>query len=301
MVKFSEAMASLMRKFKKKHVLSTDMHNRWGDPAISYPTEGSWNQWNQTSGFAANASMEPSRHVEPNESRRYAPSASVAPQHHKDWDDLGSQHIYTPPETTHDRNFPKGYFDENIRHRAERAPNPQMHGLGIEKPRHESRNNSIDSEMDMHSEYQCDEEDSCDEEDEERDTLGASRGLMYRGYTTGDIPRHVGREECGSYSDRPAPSPSLSVTSRMRRASTQSSTTQASSVSGGGSRRTSYTAASSVSAPSLPPDTPRFPTNAMNTLSSAHGEKRHVYRPKPREPERPNRQQMVPSYDELYG
>ncbi|KAJ6084172.1 hypothetical protein N7486_010972 [Penicillium sp. IBT 16267x] len=142
-------------------------------------------------------------------------------------------------------------------------------------------------------------DESCDEEDEERDTLGDPRELMCRGHTTGDISRQVGRDECGSYDyDRAAKSPALSITSRMRRASIQSATTQASSVAGS-SRRTSYTAASSVSAPSLP-DTPRF---ASHTMHSAHAEKRPpVPRPKTRDPEPITTQhELVPSYDELYG
>ncbi|KAJ6140565.1 hypothetical protein N7470_010361 [Penicillium chermesinum] len=78
----------------------------------------------------------------------------------------------------------------------------------------------------------------------------------------------------------------------MRRSSTQSSATT-SSVAGATSRRTSYTtAASSVSAPSLPPDTPRFAYSNM--------EKR-APRPKRREPDPVAMQQLVPSYDELYG
>ncbi|KAJ5731317.1 uncharacterized protein N7483_005825 [Penicillium malachiteum] len=304
-------MANFVKKFKRKHRLSTEMHDRWGDTAISYPNQGSWNQWNQTSGFAANASATiESRPAESDGPRRYIPttSNSVAPSH-QGWSDASSQTMRTSPESTHsthekpEHEIPKGYFDENIRHRtaSERAPKHHIRGLGINGPPQEVPHTHIPSPMDLDvdvdiiDDYDHYSDESCDEEDEERDTLGDSRCLMTRGYSSGDVPR---REECGSYSDRPAPSPALSVTSRMRRASVQSSTTQASSAAGTCSRRTSCTAASSVSAPSLPPDTPQYP---VNTMHSAQPEKRHVPRPKPREPDHLAQQQMVPGYDELYG
>ncbi|KAJ5659354.1 hypothetical protein N7507_005805 [Penicillium longicatenatum] len=286
-------MSGFMKKFKKKRRLSTELHDRWGDPAISYPNEGSWNQWNQTSGFVANASMpiEAPRRLQPDDSRNYG-RPSVPPLQHQGWNNFNPHiHAHTPPDSKHDgSNFPSGYFDASIRRRPEKALRAQYQGLGIDGPRHDIQEDIRDEENDSI----CDE--SCDEEDGERDTMGDPRELMYRGHATGDIPR-VGRDECGSY-DRAAKSPALSITSRMRRVSTQSSATQASSVAGS-SRRTSYTAASSVSAPSLP-DTPRFASHAMH---SAHAEKRPpVPRPKTRDPEpTPTQHEMVPSYDELYG
>ena len=297
MVNLFKAMAGLMKKFKRKYRLSTEMHDRWGDTAISYPNEGSWNQWNQPSGFVANASanIEPPRHAEPDQPRHHAPIASVPPQ--EGWKEFNYQHVHTP-ELQHDTsNIPKGYFDENIRRRPDRGSvsKPQMRGLGIESTRHEVQPNR---DLDMHMDDDCS-SDSCDE-DEERDTLGDARGLIHRGYTTGDIPRYTAKDDY-TYGDRPAPSPSLSVTSRMRRASTQSSATQASSIAGTSSRRTSYTAASSVSTPSLPPNTPRHVHPPTHSAHSTHPEKRHAPRPRPREPEQTARQQMVPSYDELYG
>ncbi|KAJ5632437.1 hypothetical protein N7490_008776 [Penicillium lividum] len=288
-------MASFMKKFKKKRRLSTELHDRWGDPAISYPNEGSWNQWNQTSGFVANASIETPHHLKPDDSRRYGPP-SVPPQN--GWNDFHPHLQNIPPEPIHDRtNFPRGYFDATIRRRPEKIQRPPVQGLGIGDTRHELRDEPQGRDsMDDLVDESCDEE---DEEDEERDTLGDPRGLNYRGYPTGDIPiaRNVSREDCG-YNDIAAKSPALSITSRMRRTSIQSATTQASSVAGS-SRRTSYTATSSVSAPSLPPDTPRIPSHAMHLH-----EKRPVPRPKTREPEptpKPTQHEMVPSYDELYG
>lgn len=299
MGKLSQVMARFMKKFKKKRRLSTEFHDRFGDPDISYPNEGSWNQWSQTSGFVANASIsiEAPHRLQPDDSRYYG-RPSVQALQNQGWNNFNPQHIHTntPPESIHDgSNFPKGYFDANIRRRPEKTLRPQFQGLGIDSPRHDIRDNISDRDDDNDS--ICDqEEESCDEDDEERDTLGDPGDLMSRGYTTGDIPR-VGRDECGSY-DRAAKSPALSITSRMRRVSIQSSTTQASSVAGS-SRRTSFTAASSVSVPSLP-DTPRFASHAMR---SAHAEKRPpVPRPKTRDPEpTPNQHEMVPSYDELYG
>lgn len=299
MGRLSQIMARFMKRFKKKQRLSTEYHDRFGDPDISYPNEGSWNQWSQTSGFVANASIstEAPHRLQPDDHRHYG-RPSVPPLQNQGWNDFNPHHIHThtPPESIHDdSNFPKGYFDASIRRRPEKAMRPQFQGLGIDSPRHDIRDDIRESDGDDDS--ICDPaEESCDEEDEERDTLGDPRELICRGYTTGEIPRG-GHDECGSY-DRAAKSPALSITSRMRRVSIQSSTTQASSVAGS-SRRTSYTAASSISAPSLP-DTPRF---ASHGIHPAHAEKRPpVLRLKTRDPEpTPSQPELVPSYDELYG
>ncbi|KAJ5935258.1 hypothetical protein N7466_004805 [Penicillium verhagenii] len=308
MGKFSKAMASFMKRFKKKRRLSTELHDRWGDPAISYPNEGSWNQWNQTSGFVANASIEPPRHLQPDHSRHYG-SPPLQPLQNQDWDGFNPHAIQQnhPPESIQKgSNFPKGYFDANIRRPVVKTSTlrPPFPGLGIDGTQHDIRREipDIDSMDDPAADESCDEDD--DEEDEERDTLGDSRCLALRGCATEDtVPRHVVRDDCDSF-DRAAKSPALSITSRMRRVSIQSSTTQASSVAGS-SRRTSYTAASSVSAPSLPPDTPRYPPQAIShAMKMAQAEKRPpVPRRKTREPEPtpPTRQEMVPSYDDLFG
>lgn len=286
-----KAMASLMKKFKRRRRFSSELDSRWGDPSISYPNEGSWNQWDQPSGFVANATPGTSQHIQSDGSRRYVPMGAIPSQHMGGSNDPRSRSIGTRDPTRTGSTIPKGYFDENIRHRSERSYSPHVQGLGIDGTRHVL--------SDVNSATADDE--SCDEGDEEGDTLGDSRGgMMHRGYTATDMSRSSRCDDRDSYTDHSARSPPLSVTSRMRRITMQSSTTeQSSSIAGtASSRHTSYTAASSVSAPSLPPDTPRYAFNAMHPAPS---EKRPVPRPRYREPELPVRPEMVPSYDELYG
>lgn len=280
-----KVMASLIKKFKRKRRLSSELHDRWGDTDISYPNDGSWNQWNQQAGFIANAAIQYPQDLNTNQHKRY-PSAGSDPQRspgsHKFPGSPNSDPTNASPPP-----FPQGYYNQNIRRSDNSGPN--FRGLGISTPSAHSSRESKDP---------MDAEDSCDElDDEERDTLGdPGEGRIHRNYMTGDL-RSSGRDD-SAYSDRASKSPALSVTSRMRRSSTQSSATQCSSVAGG-SRRGSYTtAASSVSAPSLPPDTPRF---AYSGMHSAHAEKRPAPRPKLREPDLVSPQQMVPSYDDLYG
>lgn len=298
-----KTMAGFIKKFKRKRRLSSELHSRWGDPSISYPTQGSWNQRNQPSGHVANASTGLPQSPRPNEIRRYSPTGLPQIPHPDDTrqyislesvqsrESNGSAPPYAPSDPSHDDSvIPKGYFDEKIRHR-EKSLKPPSQGLGIAGTRHDRDRYS------GHDVAVADE--SCDEDDEERDTLGDSGGAVaYRNHATGDASRLPLRDDYDSYPDRASKSPPLSVTSRMRRISTQSSMTEHSSIIGpASSRRTSYTAASSISAPSLPPDTPRYAVHA-------HVEKRAAPRPRYRvEPGPPTgtRQEMVPSYDDLYG
>ncbi|KAJ5096027.1 hypothetical protein NUU61_005383 [Penicillium alfredii] len=281
MVNLCQTMANLVKKFKRKRRMSSELHSRWGDVSISYPIHGSWNQWDQPSGFAANSSTEAPPINQDDIRRRYMP---VDPTSRSTSGESGGLHSRgeatledsiqpSPP-------FPTGHFDESVRHRYGKNNKPRLKGLGISGTRRDPG-----SIPDAATE-------SCDE-DEERDTLGVQ--LSRRDDAIGDMPQYASRHDPELYADRESRSPPLSVTSRMRRCSLQSCSTELSTT---GSRHTSYTAASSVSAPSVHPDTPRF---AYNTMHSAHSEKRHPPRPKHREPSPGARQQMVPSYDELYG
>lgn len=283
MVNPLKAMASLLNRFKRKRRLSSELHSRWGDPAISHPNEGSWNQRNQP-GFAVTIPAGSYHHDLPDESRRYMPMNNGPTQSIGHPNDLGP-HGIDMRDTAAGPPIPKGYFDENIRHRTRRSCSPHVRGLGIDEPGKELPQTPASSD-----------EESCDEEDEERDTFDDPGGSLR--YT--EIPRPSPQLE--SNMDHSARSPPLSVTSRMRRISMQSSTTEHTpSVAGTtSSRRTSFTAASSVSAPSLPPDTPR---NAFDNIRLTPLEKRHSPRLRPREPGPAFavRPELVPSYDELYG
>lgn len=286
-------MATFMKKFKRKRRLSTELHSRWGDVSITYPTQGSWNQCNQP-GYVANAPGRASSNFH-DEGQRYTPSSSVRQPSPKS--SIRRSRSTDPRENpASSSSFPTGYFDQNIRRRAGDDRPPPVQGLGIGDLRRDSSRNASSSIINDDSSSS-----SCDEEDEERDVLGASVGLSPRIYELGDTS-HTPRDSTDDY-DIPAKSPPLSVTSRMRRCSIQSCPTEPTpSVSGGtSSRRTSYTAASSISAPSMPPSTPRYGFNTPKQPPFPPP------RPQPREPREPResesttRQEMVPSYDELYG
>ena len=277
---FLSTMAGLMKKFKRKRRISSELDSRWGDPSISYPTQGSWNQRSKPSGFFVNASSGLPQSPRSDEASRY-----ISLDSNRSHDSNSPVLQYTPSDLGHaDAVIPKGYFDESIRRREKAHKLPQNQGLGIAGTRNDRDFNGDDVVISDN------EEESCDEDDEERDTLGDPGGIItHRHYTPGD--------DYNSYPDCAARSPPLSVTSRMRRISTQSSATEHSSMTGpASSRRTSYTAASSISAPSLP-DTPRYAVHA-------HFDKRVAPRPRYRAEPAPTNgigQGMVPSYDELYG
>ncbi|KAJ5681836.1 uncharacterized protein N7477_001776 [Penicillium maclennaniae] len=283
MVNPLKAMSSLVKRFKRKRRLSSTMHSRWGDPAISYPNEGSWTQKDQ-SGFAVTPPTGAYPHNFPDESRSYVPMNNGPTQSDSHPNELGP-HSIDMRDTVAGLPIPKGYFDENIRHRPQRSCSPHVRGLGIDDPREELQQTPASSN-----------EESCDEDDEERDTFDDPGGSLRCTEIARPSP------QLDSYMGHSSRSPPLSVTSRMRRVSMQSSTTEPTlSVAGTtSSRHTSLTAASSVSAPSLPPGTPRY---AFNNMHPAPLEKRPTPRSRAREPEPAFavRHEMVPSYDDLYG
>ncbi|CAI7663447.1 unnamed protein product [Penicillium glandicola] len=278
-------MASLMKKFKRKRRVSTELHSRWG----------SWNQWNQASGFVADG---PARaNIQSEENQQYLP-ASPLRQASSSASSRRSRNTGTREHQVEDSpSFPTGYFDQNIRRRTGDTHTPPAHttgqGLGLGdlmRGPHRRPSGSIIND-------ECTTDESCDEEEEEeRDTLGPRIELSPREYGMADVS-YTPRDHTEDF-DIPAKSPPLSVTSRMRCSLQSCATDPAASISGTNSRRTSYTAASSISAPSMPPSTPRVAYNTPKQPSFP--EKRYPPRIKPREPE-PAPQEMVPSYDELYG
>ncbi|KAJ5503388.1 hypothetical protein N7463_006262 [Penicillium fimorum] len=290
MIDCLKAMATFMKKFKRKRRVSTELHSRWGDVSITYPTQGSWNQWNHPSDYA-NKSAGKSEENQP-----YRPAGPLR-RSSSGTSSKRSRSIGTREHQVGDLPFPTGYFDQNIRHRMGDSHTPPSHtppgqGLGLDDlsggPHRRPPSSIINDE--------CTTDESCDdeEEEEERDTLGPRIQLSPREYSMGDVS-HTPHDHPEDF-DIPAKSP-LSVTSRMRRCSFQSCATEpTASISGGtNSRRTSFTAASSISAPSMPPSTPRVAC----TPKQPPPEKRYPP-PIKQEPET-TPQEMVPSYDELYG
>lgn len=278
-------MASLLKKFKRKRRLSSELHSRWGDVAISYPTEGSWNQWNQPAGFVANASTQ---------------SSSRAPRHILENSDScarRSRSTSVPDESSRPLStIPKGHFDEHINCRLRRN-RQRVHGLGLSDRRYDV-STAHDSAAVKES---CDEEE--EEAEDEQDILGEPHTLSPRYHAPGDMRRTSGWDDYETSSDCASKSPPLSVTSRMRHCSYKSCSTEPSSRTMSAttsSRHTSYTAASSVSAPpTLPPETPRFAYQAKHL--PVQPEKRVALRAKYREPGPVAEQKLVPSYEELYG
>ncbi|KAJ5142834.1 uncharacterized protein N7515_001621 [Penicillium bovifimosum] len=284
-----KAMATFMKKFKRKRRVSTELHSRWGDVSISYPLQGSWNH--------------PSRAaIQPEDSQQYNSPGPVRQRSHSTSSRVSRStstrelHPESPP-------FPTGYFDQNIRRRVGERHTPPAQGFGPQELGGDYRReashrppSSIIHDESASDDSSCDGEE--EEDDEERDTLGPRVRLSPRDFGMGEIsPATRDNEDF----DIPAKSPPLSVTSRMRRCSIQSCATEpTASISGGtSSRRTSFTAASSISAPSMPPSTPRY---GYHTLKQPpFPEKRYPSRVKQTEPECGPPQELVPSYDELYG
>ncbi|THC99748.1 hypothetical protein EYZ11_000798 [Aspergillus tanneri] len=130
--------------------------------------------------------------------------------------------------------------------------------------------------------WDADSNDGSREEDEGNDAPSALAGPRDR-YPKG--PSRAGaRDEADPYG-KASKSPPLSVTSRMRRCSLQSTTTEPTTAS---SHHTSFT--------SLPSEDPRLMYHHHNHHPPTHYEKKSTRR---REPEPV--QELVPSYDELYG
>lgn len=270
-----KTMMALIRKLRRKRKLSTELHSRWGDVSITYPTEGSWSQWNQPSGFVANTATpspdEGNRQcsLDSHDTASYVPSAAPEPN-----DD-------TSPEDSI-LAIPTGHYDSKLRHRS-KPPTESCTGLRITGSRQEPRPRTPSP---------AEQSESADDNDNDTDTSPPTpnkRG-RYRTETTRKARAEAG---AGTSSQRASKSPPLSVTSRMRRHSQQSNSTEPTTLSmpnTASSQNTSF-AASSLSA-----EDPRLLYNG----STVYQEKKLPLR-KYHEPDTVVRQELVPSYDELYG
>ncbi|KAJ5480767.1 hypothetical protein N7539_006661 [Penicillium diatomitis] len=303
-------MASLMKKLRRKRRLSSELDARWGDPSISYPNQGSWNQWDQPSGFVANASMgAASASFQSRERKDYM---STEPISTGDFGRSSDSHYHgsdVPMDQLHAISvIPKGYFNENIRHRVDRSRRaPPARGLGINGTLRDTNHSqkTLAGEEDSCEDGDEESDDDCCEEDHEDLAPGRFGQLRYdisvRSPLAADPRQQSPQENYDRAHDyhRPSKSPPLSVTQRMRRLSQQSAATDPISSTAGtaSSRCTSYTAASSVSVPTLPPSTPRLAIK----LDHALHDKRPIHRSRPKMDEAQSQQRMVPSYDELYG
>ncbi|KAL4891007.1 hypothetical protein BDV59DRAFT_76366 [Aspergillus ambiguus] len=250
-------MMAIIKKLRRKRKLSSELHSRWGDVSITYPNEGSWSQCDQAPGAAVNAIPGPS----PIRSWRHSSSDSL------DRHGPGVLRSTSPENrdssTDSGSTIPTGYYDARVRGRSKRIPPP----LG---PTSEQRS---------HSRHD-------DRSDDVIDNGSGSGGRSH------DKHHRRAKEETDPYS-RASRSPPLSVTSRMRRCSAQSSTTEQtpSMPNTASSKHTSFTS----SAPSVPVEDTR-----PGYLATYH-EKKQPRRSKPRETDPVVRQELVPSYEDLYG
>lgn len=276
-----------MKKFKRKRRLSSELNTRFGDPSISYPNEGSWSQSDHPSSSVVLTARDGHKRDYSDPSRRSLVTGTMSSQNR------GSRacghEVSLQDSTQLHSTIPKGYYDDRICHRAERTRSADAQGFDNTRHRYSRGHDALTDD------------ESCDEEDEGRDTFNSGRATMgYNEFHSRETKHNSAGDDRDSFFDRLPRSPPLSVTSCMRRVSMQSATTEGSSSVTGttSSRHTSYTGGSSVSAPSRPPDTPRYAFTSMHTRLS---EKRAISRLRYRESEPAVRQEMVPSYDELYG
>ncbi|PLB54598.1 hypothetical protein P170DRAFT_432225 [Aspergillus steynii IBT 23096] len=269
-------MTAIIEKLRRKRKVSSELHARWGDVSISYPTEGSWSQC-QSSGGVPNAM--PARPSE--QSRRHGSLDALDRP-------AGSSRVPTPLRSG-DRKasvdsamtIPTGHYDAKLRGRSKTKP-PYPHS-----PRA----------------WEEDSDDCSADEDEEEDVpsaLGGSRG-RYHHHPQG-ASRAGGREE-DPYA-RASKSPPLSVTSRMRRCSVQSTATEPTTMpTTASSKHSSFVS----SVPSVTSEEPRLLYHSVHQdkkpppLPQQQQQQQQPRRAKPREAESARRQELVPSYDELYG
>ncbi|RMJ24917.1 hypothetical protein PHISP_04226 [Aspergillus sp. HF37] len=265
-----KAVSALVRKLKRKRRLATELHSRWGDVSISYPTQGSWSQWDQPSGFAVNAtearSEESQSHRQPSSSTQGTVSRLPASLRRSGSGDELSGDLGVA-------SMPTGHYDTTVRCRSRMKHAHLCLGPGV--------GDNGDSAA-----TQGDTDAAADRSDSDED----SPTVRIRGRDT-ETTRNTATDEARN-SQRASKSPPLSFTSRMRRYSQQSSTTTepTGSMPGTASSHTTSFAASSASWT----DDPRLGYNA------AYQEKKHQLRSKYHE-EPALRQELVPSYDELYG
>ncbi|KAL4899790.1 hypothetical protein BDW74DRAFT_107753 [Aspergillus multicolor] len=246
-------MTAIMHRIRRKRKISSELDSRWGDMAISSPNEGSWSQYGA--------------------SPKTSPVSAASFDH-----DHGPRPVEPPEPYTfngikagvandvpvNSLNMPTGYYDAKLQRQKTKSRAPKVQPVQpkpITLPKSWEEKKFGDS--------------SADEAGDNVSSLGS--------------PRKRGTDDANS---RGSKSPPLSVTSRMRRYSGQSTATDPIfSVPGtASSQRTSFSA-----------DDPRLARHPPLPLP-AQPDKKPPQGPKVRDGE-PNTasQELVPSYDDLYG
>lgn len=299
MVNPFKAMATIFRKIRAKRKVSSELDSRWGDASISYPTEGSWSQHEQP-GLVGHAGLDrtPSEQGQPRQcSLDSLERRSVSPR----WTNMS----YSPNSNAGDREspvdsnltaMPTGYYDANIPRqstRAQKAPGmSQGPGLGIGS----LQNNNKDMHNHHLSVWEASDSDGAYSDDEATGISSTSDSQTGRYLTiNNEEPDH----------SRVSRSPPLSVTSRMRRYSHQSSVNEptASTPRMSTSRHTSVT--SSPPQPSVLSEDSRQGFHRHSPSHHYHRQtsqdRKHIRHPKPLDLDPIPTPELVPSYDELYG
>lgn len=270
MVGILATMTAFMKKLKRRRKLSTELHSRWGDVSITYPNEGSWSQWDQRSGFAANV-PEPSP---PEVSPRRGSVDSHAPSSRRPSAPQPRDTSCDEPSEDLGMNIPTGYYEPKLRTRPTQERKESYFELGTGDHGYETRNwdNAENGEV------------------SDNDAEDSRREIVEPSACTG-----TAEDADGSF-QRPARSPPLWVTSRMRRHSSQSNPSEPpTSTPGTGTSQHAPIPPLSSSAPTAPLDDPRIVSN------SVYHDKKQAQTSKHRELEPALTQELVPSYDELYG
>ncbi|KAL4885587.1 hypothetical protein BJY04DRAFT_136309 [Aspergillus karnatakaensis] len=246
-------MTAIVQKLRRKRKLSSELDSRWGDMAISSPNEGSWSQYDASS---VRGSPVSDRSSENGHSNDWKPSAgeSSAPF------TLSVKRNESRKATGDSFNMPTGYYDSKVRRhsksttRSSKAQPVQPQPITLPKAWEDKKHGDS----------------SADEAEDNVSALGSPQARR-------------GTEEPNP---RGSKSPPLSVTSRMRRFSGQSTATDPIfSVPGtASSHRTSF----SSEDPRLARQTP-------------HHEKKPPQLAKVSDGEPDTAQELVPSYDDLYG
>ncbi|KAL4962137.1 uncharacterized protein BDV14DRAFT_203114 [Aspergillus stella-maris] len=271
-------MTAIIQRIRRKRKVSSELDSRWGDVAISSPNEGSWSQYGGGSARTSPVSFD--------HGRGHGPKQNPGDHSHSYIYTNGAAPSESPKEMSpNSLNMPTGYYDAKLRRQAKtksRPPKAQpVQPKHITLPKAWEEKKFGDNPADEAGDDVC--------------SLGSPRGRR-------------GTDDANS---RGSKSPPLSVTSRMRRFSSQSTGTEPIfSVPGtASSQRTSF----SVDDPRLarhtphhdkktPPPLPlgllpqtQVQRNTGTDTSTDTNIKVHNAGPIPAS------QELVPSYDDLYG
>ncbi|KAL4953626.1 hypothetical protein BDW69DRAFT_164841 [Aspergillus filifer] len=268
-------MTAIIQRIRRKRKVSSELDSRWGDVAISSPNEGSWSQYG--GGSARNSP------VSSDHGRGHGPKQNPGDPSHSYIYTNGAAPSESPKEMSpNSLNMPTGYYDAKLRRQAKTKSRPpkaqpvQPKPISLPKAWEEKKFG----------------ENPADEAGDDVCSLGSPRGRR-------------GTDDANS---RGSKSPPLSVTSRMRRFSSQSTGTEPIfSVPGtASSQRTSF----SVDDPRLARHTPHHdktpPPLPLGLLPQTQVQRNtgtdastniKVHNAGPI----PASQELVPSYDDLYG